>query len=211
MRAAPGAIDEVSFEDDEFVLSTIAGRPAQGLCGSGVIDAAAALVTAGVVDPSGRFARDTDGKSWAPALRDGPRRLILAHTDDADVSFSQGDVRQVQLAKGAIACGIHALLHEAGRAADHVSRLLIAGQFGHHVRTESLVTLGLVPLELRDRVEIVGNTSKSGAVICLLSRRLRGEALNVASQVSHVELSTLPNFDRMLAAHMAFPERLAAG
>jgi uncharacterized 2Fe-2S/4Fe-4S cluster protein (DUF4445 family) len=211
MRAAPGAIDEVSFEDDEFVVSTIGGRPAKGLCGSGVIDTTAALVTAGAVEPSGRFARNTDGRSWAPALRDGPRRVVLAQVHDTEVSFSQADVRQVQLAKGAIACGIHALLRESGRDADDISRLLVAGQFGHHVRTESLVTLGLIPLELRDRVEVVGNTSKSGAVMCLLSRRLRGDALTVANEVGHVELSTLPNFDRLLAAHMAFPERLAAG
>jgi uncharacterized 2Fe-2S/4Fe-4S cluster protein (DUF4445 family) len=208
MRAAPGAIDEVRPTVDGFAVSTIGGRPAVGLCGSGVIDAAAALVAAGVVEASGRLVRDAEGMSWAPALRDGPRRLTLADQGGVEVSFTQGDVRQVQLAKGAIACGIAALLDEAGCDLEQVGRLLIAGQFGHHVRPESLVTLGLVPYELRDRVTSVGNTSKSGAVMCLLSRGLRAEALSVAREVRHVELSTLPNFDRMLAAHMAFPKRL---
>ncbi len=211
MRAAPGAIDAARVVDGAVSPATIGGGQPLGLCGSGVIDVAAALLEAGVVEPSGRFARAAEGRPWAALLRDGPRRYVLSATGAREISFSQGDVRQVQLAKGAIASGIAALLGAAGIDARRVARLLIAGQFGHHVRRESLVALGLVPYELEDRVEVVGNTSKSGAVMCLLSRAQRARAATVAGGVRHVELSTLPRFERLLAEKMAFPSRGQAG
>lgn len=210
MRAAAGAIDCVRFADDAFEITTIGGRTAAGLCGSGVIDAAASLAEAGVVQLSGRFVRDAAGAGWAASLRDDPRRFVLTGEGETEVAFSQGDVRQVQLAKGAIATGISALLDAAGIDEEAVDRLLIAGQFGHHVRKSSLVAIGLVPFALRDRVEVVGNTSKSGAIKCLLSRAERGRAATVARDVRHVELSTLPGFDRLLARNMAFPDAAPA-
>lgn len=206
VRAGEGAIDGVTYTGGAFDVSTIGGVPAAGLCGSGVIDATAALLAAGVVAPSGRF-RATADAPWSSLLRQDPTRLVLSFGLRGEVSFSQGDVRQVQLAKGAIASGICALLDAAGLEAARVARLLIAGQFGHHVSVESLVALGLVPFELRDRVEVVGNTSKSGATMCLLSRRHRALAAEAAGDVRHIELSTLPGFDRLLARNMAFPAR----
>jgi len=211
MRAAPGAIDVARVVDGVVSPETIGGREPLGLCGSGVIDVAAALLESGVVESSGRFARSGDGRPWAALVRDEPRRYVLSASGVREVSFSQGDVRQVQLAKGAIASGISALLAAAAVDARRVARLLIAGQFGHHVRRESLVALGLVPHELEDRLEVVGNTSKSGAVMCLLSRAQRTRAATVACGVRHVELSTLPRFERLLAEKMAFPAQASAG
>jgi uncharacterized 2Fe-2S/4Fe-4S cluster protein (DUF4445 family) len=207
MRAAPGAIDGARVVDGRVEITTIGDETACGLCGSGVIDVAAALLEAGVFADTGHFARDTACQPWHASLRGGPSRFVLAETGSGEIAFTQRDVRAVQLAKGAVASGIRALLTAADVTTADVRRVLIAGQFGHHVRRESLAALGLVPPELESRLEVVGNTSKSGAAMCLLSRALRERAGDLADSITHVELSTLPGFDRLLAECMLFPSR----
>jgi uncharacterized 2Fe-2S/4Fe-4S cluster protein (DUF4445 family) len=205
MRAAPGAIDGARVQDGIVAVTTIDDQPALGLCGSGVIDVAAALIEAGVCSATGRFERNSEAASWASRVRSDPTRFVLAEGPGGEIAFTQKDVRAVQLAKGAVASGISALLSAAGVEPDDVARVLIAGQFGHHVRRESLTALGLVPPVLGDRIEVVGNTAKSGAAMCLLSSEERERAGNVALDITHVELSTLPGFDRLLAESMLFP------
>jgi uncharacterized 2Fe-2S/4Fe-4S cluster protein (DUF4445 family) len=212
MRAAPGAIDGARVTPAGTIeLTTIGDEPARGLCGSGVIDVAAALLEAGVIGESGRFTRAdaAAGAAWAAGLRSGPTRYVLAEGDAGEIGFSQKDVRQVQLAKGAVASGIRALLDAADVTTGDVKRVLIAGQFGHHVRKESLAALGLVPTALEPLIEVAGNTSKSGAAMCLLSRVERESAGHVAREITHVELSTLPGFDRLLAECMLFPQPIS--
>jgi uncharacterized 2Fe-2S/4Fe-4S cluster protein (DUF4445 family) len=209
MRAEPGAIDGAHVEDGRIRVTTIGDAPARGLCGSGVIDVAAAMLAAGVIDESGRFARETSAAPWREALRATPTRFVLAENGAGEIAFTQRDVRQVQLAKGAVASGIRALLDAAGMSTADVQRVLIAGQFGHHVRRESLAALGLVPAALESRLEVAGNTSKSGAAMCLLSRAERVRTRTISGGVRHVELSTLPGFDRLLAESMAFPQPIS--
>ena len=209
MRAAPGAIDGARVVDGLVEVTTIGGEPARGLCGSGVIDVAAALLEAGVFAESGRFSRDTDDRPWGDQLLSGPPRFLLAQGDSGEIAFTQRDVRAVQLAKGAVASGIRALLDASGFTTADVRRVLIAGQFGHHVRRESLAALGLVPSELESRLEVAGNTSKSGAAMCLLSGVQRQRASVIAADITHIELSTLPGFDRLLAECMLFPQPIS--
>jgi uncharacterized 2Fe-2S/4Fe-4S cluster protein (DUF4445 family) len=209
MRAAPGAIDGARWTGEVLEVTTIGGESASGLCGSGVIDVAAALLESGAIGASGRFARASEAAPWAGQLRSDPTRFVLAQTAHGEIAFTQKDVRAVQLAKGAVASGISALLSAAGVEPGDVERVLVAGQFGHHVRREALTALGLVPPELADRIEVVGNTSKSGAAMCLRSSAERDLAGHVAVGIEHVELSTLPGFDRLLAESMLFPQPIS--
>jgi uncharacterized 2Fe-2S/4Fe-4S cluster protein (DUF4445 family) len=211
MRAAEGAIESVSINDD-VEIRTIGGKPALGLCGSGVIDAVGELIKSGIVTQSGRFTRPLTGNGapWASRLRsdDGKSSFVLAAGSNGypPVSLTQKDIRQVQLAKGAILSGILALLDRLGMGFSEVERVYIAGAFGCHIRMENFACLGVLPKQLLDRVVLVGNSSKSGAVLCLLSKKKREEASIIADRVQYIELSCYPDYDKLFTRCLSFPE-----
>jgi uncharacterized 2Fe-2S/4Fe-4S cluster protein (DUF4445 family) len=122
------------------------------------------------------------------------------------VFLTQKDVRQVQLAKGAVRTGIDLLLGSQGLAPAQVDQVLIAGSFGYHLRTATLVNLGLVPEAFADRVAFVGNTSQSGGRAFLVNAPSRDHMAALASQVRVLELANDPAFERTFVAALAFPE-----
>jgi uncharacterized 2Fe-2S/4Fe-4S cluster protein (DUF4445 family) len=205
MRAADGAIDAVRIaEDGACEVSVLGGGRATGLCGTGLIDAAAELVRVGVVQPSGRFARAETVAS--PRLRerlgavDGKPAFFLAE----GVYLSQGDLRQLQLAKAATRVGVDFLLRAAGVDVGALGRVLVAGGFGYHLRPESVVGIGLLPREALGRIEFVGNTSKSGARAFLLDAGRREELRAVVQRMEVVELTRAGDFDRRFVERIAF-------
>jgi len=214
MRAADGAIEKVVINPN-VELHTIGNAPAIGLCGSGVIDAVAELLQAGVIASSGRFVTLEPGakQPWADRLRteSGSPTFILASGtgSNSTIGITQKDVRQVQLAKGAIHSGILVLLRSLGVDLSEIDRVYLAGAFGCHVRMESMARIGLLAEELLDRVTLVGNSSKSGAIVCLLSQVKRAEAMRIVQGVEYVELSCYPDFDRLFARCLAFPNSSA--
>jgi len=120
------------------------------------------------------------------------------------VLLSQKDIRQVQLAKGAIRAGIELLLKEAGLSATDLDRVLIAGSFGYHLRERSLLTLGLLPSETAGKVSFVGNTSRSGGEMLLLNRQLRQHLQQIVDQVKVVDLAGNPSFERVFMEEYEF-------
>ena len=211
MRAANGAIEKVYIEDN-VNIKTIGGKPAVGLCGSGVIDAVGELIKVGAVTASGRFLKlPEEGPlpPWADRLHNGngPMRFVLSDGDHArgTIAITQKDVRQVQLAKGAILSGILALTDSLGIKMADIERVYVAGAFGFHVRMESLSRLGVLPKELLGKVTLVGNSSKTGAILCLLSRKKREETSLMARKVQYIELSCYPNYDRLFSDCLSFP------
>lgn len=209
MRAAEGAIEQVHI-DGTVAIRTIGDKPAVGICGSGIIDAVAELVKVGAVGRSGRFVRLTGCEAplpWHSRLkREGSGRFVLSDRGTAEIAVSQKDIRQVQLAKGAILSGILSLTAQLGIRLADIDTVYIAGAFGHHVRKESLARLGVFPMECLERVVLIGNSSKSGAMMALLCREKRAEAERLARQVSYVELSCYPGYDRLFADSLSFPE-----
>jgi uncharacterized 2Fe-2S/4Fe-4S cluster protein (DUF4445 family) len=121
-----------------------------------------------------------------------------------EVFLTQQDVRQVQLAKGALRSGIDMLLAGSGLKYPDVDRVLIAGAFGFHLRTENLVRIGIIPGELEGKIDLVGNTSKTGAMALLLDRSTRREALRIADRASVIELADEPGFERTFIGNLAF-------
>ena len=214
MRAAGGAIDRVDLKGDRLVLHTIDDAPAVGLCGTGLIDAVAALLEAGVLAPSGLM-RAAGDAALAPALArritgtDGDTGFVLAGESETQsghpILLTQRDVREVQLAKGAMAAGIQTLLAEFGARADDVEEVLLAGAFGNFIRPDRARAIGLIPPLPLARVKFVGNAAGAGAKMLLVNRDLRRVADDVARGVEHVELSQRPDFQARFADAMFFP------
>ncbi|WP_346352934.1 ASKHA domain-containing protein [Azotosporobacter soli] len=197
MRAAPGAIEAFRLTaDGQREVRTIGNQPALGLCGSGLLDVAAQLVQHKLIGKTGRFNKEAPGLSSL----DGK----LTFTVSGDIRLTQQDVRQLQLAKGAIRSGIEALLAAQNIAASAVDRVLIAGSFGYHLNEESLLAIGLLPDAFRGKVDFIGNTSKSGAQVLLLSQAARRQAAATAASVSVLELAQEKDFDKLFVSCLAF-------
>jgi uncharacterized 2Fe-2S/4Fe-4S cluster protein (DUF4445 family) len=184
MRAAPGAIGEVRVELGKIVCRTLDGGAPRGLCGSGLVDAVAAGLELGRIAASGRM---TEGAS-----------LPLAGA----VTLSQGDVRELQLAKGAIAAGLQLLAARLSASLDDIRRVHLAGAFGNYVSRASARRIGLLHFPV-ERIVASGNTALHGARRALFEEPAAWEAIR--RRVKHVALNEDPRFQDVYAAEMSFP------
>ncbi|EHQ90402.1 ASKHA domain-containing protein [Desulfosporosinus youngiae] len=204
MRAAEGAIEGVLIGDD-VELAVIGGSKPRGICGSGLIDAIAQLRKSGIIEASGRLTSKADQlEKLPPAVRERLRNddqkseFILVWSKDSatgeDVVLTQKDIRKLQLAKGAIMAGIQLLLQEMKVSAEAIDRVLIAGAFGHYIKKENAVSIGLLPSLPLDKITTVGNAAGDGAKIALLSKEERTRAEALAGRTVHIELSARRDF-----------------
>ena len=181
----PGAIDRVTLVNGGLHAHTIDGAPAVGVCGSGLIDAIAAALTAELIDETG--AMDDDELPLAPGVALQPR-----------------DVRAVQLAKAAIAASMLTLLETAGAKLSDVTSLCIAGGFGSHLNVRSAAIIGLIPRALTGRVRVLGNAALSGAAQTLLDRTCVPALEHIAARSRHVALGGNPRFNEHYIDQMLF-------
>ena len=190
MRAATGAISEVSIHAGALSCYVLGNVTPRGICGSGLVDAVAACLDLGSVAASGR-------------LQNGEGYLMLR----PPVKISQTDVRELQLAKGAIAAGVRILLEELGTGPERLHRIHLAGAFGNYVNTTSSQRIGLInfPSEM---VHPAGNTALLGAKMALYSE----EAMlaDLAHTIEHMTLSSHPHFQDIYVEEMTFPQRLSS-
>ena len=206
MRAARGAIELFEIEDDETItVKTIGDAPAVGICGSGLMDIVGELVYHKVITKSGKFAKPE--KANLPDFlarrleeRNGKTVFMLSE----GVYLTQKDVRQVQLAKGAVRAGIEFLMKSVDLTAEEVDEVMIAGSFGYHLRAKSLINIGLLPKEFADKVDFVGNTSKTGGQAFLLNPLYRREMEELVKKIQVVELSNYDNFDEVFVQCLNF-------
>ncbi|HXJ77788.1 MAG TPA: ASKHA domain-containing protein [Candidatus Methylomirabilis sp.] len=217
MRAALGAIDRVRLEAGDLHLHTIGDAPAQGICGSGIIDAIAALLDVGVIDWTGLI--DVDGQDRLPpalrqrvTMRGEERLVILARPGEAgavhEIVLSQEDVRQVQLCKGAIASGVLMLQHVAGVRDEEVAELMLAGGFGNYLGIKSALGIGIIPATFPEsKIRYVGNAAVLGAQLALVSETARRRAETIADRIEHVSLAAHPDFQDIFVESMNFPRR----
>lgn len=129
-------------------------------------------------------------------------KTVFTITDK--VFLSQNDVRQVQLAKGAIRAGVEFLLDSIGVIAEDVDRVLIAGSFGYHLRAKSLINIGLLPAQFDGKIEFLGNTSKTGGQAFLLNKDYRHEMEQLVEDIEVIELANYKNFDRVFVKCLGF-------
>jgi len=217
MRAAPGAIEVVRMSEDELELGVIGDVDAQGLCGSGLVDAVAELVQLKLLDGSGRFVSDDVARELAPGLgarmtQLGRERVFVLHwlADVGDVErsiyLSQRDVRELQFAKASIATGWRVLLEESALAVEDIQQVLLAGSFGSYLSPASAIRIGLVPALPVLRVVSAGNVAGEGAKMALLSMRERAGAMALLDEVEYVELSDRADFNDRFVDQLAFPD-----
>jgi uncharacterized 2Fe-2S/4Fe-4S cluster protein (DUF4445 family) len=213
MRGALGAIDKVEIEDD-VRLHTIGETPALGICGSGLIDAIAAMLNAGILDWQGLIRVEERDELPPPlrervAMRGEERQFILARPGEAgatqEIVLTQEDIRQVQLCKGAIASGIRMLQHIAAIPDAAVAELMLAGGFGNYLSIRSALRIGLIPPLPASRIRYVGNAASLGAQLCLVSEAERARAETIARRIEHVSLAAHPDFQEIFVDAMNFP------
>jgi uncharacterized 2Fe-2S/4Fe-4S cluster protein (DUF4445 family) len=211
MRAADGAIEAVAVtEDGDLRLTVIGDTTPAGLCGSGLVDAVAALVQAGLIDESGRFAKESTVQPLADRLTMvGKERVFVLHWSDdrdpaASVYLSQRDIRELQFAKAAIATGWRILLEEAGLETADIKQVLLAGSFGSYLSAKSAIRIGLVPDVGTRRIIAAGNVAGEGAKMALLSMRDRAAALALLEEVKYVELSDRQDFNDRFIDQLGF-------
>ncbi len=198
MIAGAGAIERLSITKDKVEYQTVGGTPPAGICGSGIIDAVAGLYTAGIADASGRMQEH-------PRVRvtDGQREFVLVSEEERGdapaITVTQHDVREVQLAKGAISTGIRVLLESKGIGETDVELVILAGAFGSYLDLASAVTIGMLPSLPLDRFRQVGNAAGAGARMSLVSATQRREAADLARRIEYIELATVPRFMQIFA------------
>ncbi len=211
MRAQPGAIDGLTIGQDIFV-HTIGDRPAQGICGSGIVDALGELLRVGMLESSGRFADLDDLPHLPAALRerfvDDGVVLVWAKESgiDRDIVLTQHDVREIQLVKAAIYAGIATLLEKLGHTPDELDGLHIAGAFGTYINKEHALRIGLIPNIPLDKLVFLGNAAGAGAKMAVISQNEFTTICATARRVEYMELAGDPIFrDNFATAMMLAP------
>ena len=206
MRAALGAVSSASTDGYDLEFSTIGDIPARGICGSGIVDLLACLLDLGIVDSTGRMKTAEECPDVSPSLRE---RLVLLEEQPAlklgdKVYFTQADIREIQLSKGAIRASIDTLLADAELSAEAMEQIIIAGGFGYHLNPENLERIGLIPPSTHSRVEFAGNASRSGCVWLLNDITYRRYLESRISGITHVSTAEHPSFMERYISSMEF-------
>jgi len=214
MRASSGAIEKIVLDESGVHINTIKNVSPIGICGSAIIDAAAELLKWELLDPGGRMkSPDELPAGFPPALKN---RLV---SDDGGTSWDflvcggtskkifirQKDVRELQLAVGAIRAAATILMHKVGVAPEDLDAVLVAGGFGNFIRRSNAKRIGLLPDIPDHKIRYVGNTSSEGAKEILLSVERMRRAEEIAEKTEYVEISLDPEFQMLFAEAMIFP------
>ena len=218
MRAAPGAIDIASISADGCVTThAIGGVPAHGICGSGLIDAVAELLGAGVVTVSGYLRRADEIPACPPlAARleqiDGQQAfaLVAAEIDEGGpgpVWITARDIREVQLAKGSIVAAATLLCRHVGLDPAALDEVLVAGAFGNYIRKSSAIRIGLLPPIDAERIRFVGNAAGVGARLALVDHEVLRRGRELAARAEYVDLAMHPGYQAAFLAALAYPGR----
>ncbi|MFQ5891626.1 MAG: ASKHA domain-containing protein [Candidatus Methanofastidiosia archaeon] len=200
MRAASGAIDSVKISKD-VEITTIDNYPPKGITGSGLIDSVAEMLKAGIVEKNGRL------------LEDGAKDRILKDEKNIEfilsrkplITITQKDLREIQLAKGAIFAAQRILMREYGIEFEEIDEILLAGAFGTHIPRRSAQIIGMIPDIPLKKIKGIGNAAGSGAKLCLLSNKMRKKAKKISKDVRYIEISGRKDFTDEFMDAMSFP------
>jgi uncharacterized 2Fe-2S/4Fe-4S cluster protein (DUF4445 family) len=182
MPGLPGAIERVKINDDGSVRAgVIGGGPAEGICGSGLVDLLGELLRTGRLNRLGRF-------------EDGPEKFVVATNGGAPIHLTEGDINELAQAKGATAAGLRIIFDRFGIPFDEVEVFYLAGGFGQHLDPASAKRIGLIPDIAGQKILQIGNAAIEGATIALLSRSKRAELECLVKSVTHCRLEADANF-----------------
>jgi len=219
MRASEGAIDGVVIEPDNLniMISTIDNYPPVGICGSGILDAVAEMLKTKIIDSSGRIVEVRKG---VRKLSDGKLEYILVKKDlegEVDkeggkeiqeeedyITITQNDIREIQLAKGAIRAGIDILLESTKLSVKDIDQIIIAGAFGSCLDISSSIEIGMFPNIPINKFHQIGNAAGIGAKQILISENVREKAKELLKNIKYIELTTYPDFVKYFINAMKF-------
>lgn len=206
MAGVDGAVSRVGFQDGKLFYTVIGGGEAKGLCGSGLVDLAALLCREGIVTASGLLLPPNEAPDrWAAYLKedeDGNGIFFLT----PEVCLTARDVRQLQLAKAAVAAGIRVLLKKSGTEPDEIGGLYLAGGFGSFLDPHSAADIGMLPRELTEKTTVLGNASLAGASMALTDEGARARLRDIQRSCRYIELSGDRDFNEEYPEQMFFYE-----
>ncbi len=206
MGGVAGAIDSVSVQNGQIHITSIGNQKPIGICGSGLVDAISVMKDLGIIDETGRIDEDEVPDAYADRLIEvegKPAFLLFGEWKDG-IYISQKDLREVQLAKGAIAAGIQVLMESMDIPYDQITNLYLAGGFGNYIDKHSACNIGLLPSELENKIEAIGNGAGAGAQRMLLSREFLNRTEYVREKMQYIELSAREDFQDLFVENMFF-------
>lgn len=218
MRAEDTAIDDFLIENNCMQYTTLGNKEAQGICGSGVLALLRELLKNNILNKNGSISKDKeldfisfkDKKvkiSISKAchiLKDTCYKQNNLQKKENHLYFSARDIRQVQLAKAAITSAIFCLVKKAELNLVDINKVYIAGQFGKYISEDSFISLSILPKEFKNKIEYLGNTSLSGALLCLLDKAALPTMREFVNEVEYFELSKFENYERIFAKSLSF-------
>ncbi|RJS74429.1 DUF4445 domain-containing protein [Candidatus Bathyarchaeota archaeon] len=206
MRAAEGAIERVQIDSDGVHYKVVGNVKPIGICGSGVVDAVSELLRVGLLSLDGKFRVSKMPNRFVKGSHG--YEFILAKPEETgtgeSITITQRDVREIQLAKSAIATGVSLLMREAGVELEELSVVYLAGSFGSYINPRSAVRIGLLPNVSLDRIKSVGNSAGVGAKMCLVSQEERIRARILAQRIRFVEFYLKPEFKKVFLENLNF-------
>jgi len=212
MRASTGAVERVWVDpaSGEVLLRTVDDAQPRGICGSGIVDAISEMFKAGMLDSAGRLV-PAAGKDRIRKLKTGGSEFVLARAAETamkeDITITQHDIQEIQLAKAAIFTGVATLMKKLKLRCSDLSRVYAAGAFGTYVDASSAINIGMYPDVPVERIKFIGNAAGSGARMCLKSTKMRDLAEELSHKMKYVELAGEPSFQNEFAQAMFLPHR----
>ncbi len=207
MAGISGAISAVSVRDGKIVYETVDHAPAVGICGSGIVDAVAVMLDTGLLDGTGLIADPDEAGAFASYVgEDEDGNPVFMIDKEKNIYICAKDIREIQLAKAAVCAGARTLLHESDVGEESISRIVIAGGFGSHLRASSMRRIGLLPPVDVEKYEFVGNAAGAGAVAVLLGSEPRSAVRTICARSEYTELSKSAYFMEKYIEEMIFSE-----
>lgn len=207
MAALAGAIYSVELSAGRLVTACVNNVQPKGLCGSGVLDSVALLLSEGLLDQTGRLLDPSESSSpLGSRLQeiDGERHFVLYRDAKNLLSLSQGDIRQIQLAKGAVRAAMEVLFERADIAAHDLQKVVLTGSFGASIRFESLKSVGVLTQNMVNNASFVREGALAGAVRALTEAGSEQQIASLASELKIIPLSGTPLFERHFMEHINF-------
>ncbi|MFX0082926.1 MAG: ASKHA domain-containing protein [Candidatus Hodarchaeota archaeon] len=210
MRAAAGAIDSLKIDPDNLKasFSTIMGKKPTGICGSGLVDAVAEMLKSKILTRSGNFNKEL--VNHERIIKNGKFfEFIIVKKDETsigkDITISQNDIRQIQMAKAAFYSGTRIILHNSGNKDIEIKQVFLAGAFGNYIKPGNAKFIGMIPDIPDEKIYQIGNAAGIGAQYCLLNKELRNKAKQLLNRIQYIEIAVKEEFQKEYAEAMYFP------
>ncbi|MDD4726975.1 MAG: ASKHA domain-containing protein [Tissierellia bacterium] len=214
MRGTTGAIEKIRHDNNKMNIQVIGNVEPKGICGSGLVDIVSEMLRLGIIDSSGRLNSDEnisniDLKDRLTKNKNNISMFRITEKDSNNqIYLTQKDIREVQLAKGAVLGGLNILLRHVNKTIDDVDEIYLAGAFGNYLNKKSAINIGLFPEIDVKKIKLIGNSSALGASMALLSEDVFVDMSKLIKKIEYIELSTYPTFQKEFINDLSFPKKV---